>query len=160
MKASTLLSASIAVAALTAPLTGYSDHKVTVYRDRDGDGHFNKKTYDGGHGHRSYYNYRSSYYRPYNNYPGYYGHYYPRSSFGVSIFSRPSYVYRGYSADYGDSLAADVQRALRSRGYYRGYVDGDIGAGSRAAIRAYQADHGLAITGRIDSVLLRSLRIG
>ena len=52
-----------------------------------------------------------------------------------------------------------MQRALQRRGYYRGYVDGDIGPGSRAAIRSYQARHGLYVTGRIDSALLRSLGI-
>ena len=67
-------------------------------------------------------------------------------------------MYRGSVVQ--DSLAADVQRALKSRGYYYGSVDGLIGSGSRAAIRAYQRDHRMSITGRIDRALLRSLRIG
>ena len=41
-----------------------------------------------------------------------------------------------------------------------GSIDGDIGPGSRSAIRNYQADRGLAPTGRIDSALLRSLGAG
>ena len=53
----------------------------------------------------------------------------------------------------------DVQRALKRRGYYAGAIDGDIGPGSRSAIRAFQADRGLRVTGRIDSTLLRSLGI-
>ena len=71
------------------------------------------------------------------------------------MYSSPS---SGYS--YSDGLAVNVQRALRSRGYYKGSVDGDIGSGSRSAIRAYQRDHGLSVSGRIDTALLRSLRIG
>ena len=132
------------------------------------------------HGHswgRSYYrpSYRYSYGYPYSygygyGYPYYsygYPYYYPRSTFAVSYVSRPSYdyydsrVYRGRVVDdYADSLALDVQRELRRRGFYRGSLDGDIGPASRAAIRAYQAQRGLRVTGRIDSSLLRALGIG
>ena len=95
----------------------------------------------------------------------YYGrspYYYSRPSIGFSYYSRPSTVYRGQQAygSYSDSLAVDVQRELRRRGYYRGPIDGDIGPGSRSAIRAYQYDRGLSASGRIDSPLLRSLGIG
>lgn len=160
------------VAALLAltPATSLADRKVKVYRDLDGDGHYNKKTYE-THRHRDY---RSGYYGRYRGYDqGYYrygspyrygygyGYGYPRTSLGVSVYSRPVYtgrtVSRGYT--YSDSLASDVQRALKRRGYYHGSVDGDIGSGSRAAIRAYQRDRGLAITGRIDSSLVRSLDV-
>lgn len=177
MKANSFFPALLGALVLALPTTGLSDHnKVTVYRDRDGDGHYNKKTYDhGGHNHgyyggyggyygRGYYGYGRGYgYRGYPYYgSGYRYGYYPRSTFGISIYSRPTYytsrVYRGSVVD--DSLAADVQRALKRRGYYYGSVDGDIGSGSRAAIRSYQRDHGLSISGRIDSALLRSLRIG
>ena len=47
--------------------------------------------------------------------------------------------------------------AMQKRGYYSGPVDGDIGPRSRAAIREYQAEHGLEANGRIDDPLLRSL---
>ena len=97
-------------------------------------------------------------------YGGYgYGYpYYHRPTIGLSFstYNRP--IYRGVPANgyYSDSLAVDVQRELRERGYYRGAIDGAIGPASRAAIRAYQADRGLTVTGRIDSRLLRSLGIG
>ena len=52
-----------------------------------------------------------------------------------------------------------MQRVLKRRGYYYGSIDGDIGPASRNAIRNYQADRGLKVTGRIDSSLLRSLGI-
>lgn len=172
-------------ACLLFPEAASARDKIKVYRDLDGDGHYNKKTYDvgrrspyygnyyrGGHHYGNHYRYS----RPY--YGGYYGrsHYgYSRPyygygygpSIGVSYYSRPSYsyettrVYRGSSAyDPSDDLAVDVQRALKRRGYYTGSVDGDIGPGSRSAIRAYQADRGLPVTGRIDSSLLRALGIG
>ncbi len=94
----------------------------------------------------------------------------PRASIGFSLFTSPSYThrpstyypsnyYRSSRASYSDDLAVDVQRALRRSGYYYGDIDGDIGPESRAAIREYQRDRGLSPTGRIDSSLLRSLRI-
>ncbi len=71
---------------------------------------------------------------------------------------RTSYTYRS-STSYSDDLAVDVQRSLARRGYYRGAIDGDVGPGTRAAIRAYQYNRGLEVTGRIDGTLLRSLGI-
>jgi peptidoglycan hydrolase-like protein with peptidoglycan-binding domain len=52
-----------------------------------------------------------------------------------------------------------VQTKLASQGYYRGQVDSVIGSGSIAAIRRYQAEHGLPATGKIDPKLLKSLGI-
>ena len=52
-----------------------------------------------------------------------------------------------------------VQRELRSRGYYRGPIDGVIGPATEAALRGYQRDHGLTVTGRLDSRTLRSLSL-
>ena len=72
---------------------------------------------------------------------------------------RPVYRASRYYEAEDSSYEADVQRALKRRGYYYGDVDGDIGPQSRAAIREYQADHRLAITGRVDGSLLRSLGI-
>jgi Putative peptidoglycan binding domain len=66
---------------------------------------------------------------------------------------------RVYTAHRYESLEMDVQLALTRRGYYRGTIDGDIGPASRAAIRAFQRDHGLPVTGHIDDPLLRALRV-
>jgi hypothetical protein len=141
------------------------DHKITVYQDRDHDGHYNKKTIE-VHGHdygHSYYApryYGGGYYgrRPYG-YPYRYGYDYPYygPSYGVTVYSSPSYGYRPY--DYDDDTAVDVQRALKRRGYYRGTIDGDVGPGTRSAIRSYQLDRRLPATGRIDGPLLRSLGV-
>jgi hypothetical protein len=174
MNLKAFLPAIVAAVTLAAPATGEA-RKYSYYRDRDGDGHYNRKTVDYGHRHGRYYGnryYGNRYYGGYG-YGGYgygyrpwgYGYGYGYGpSIGLSFYSRPTYatyssrVYRG--AVVNDSLAVDVQRALKSRGYYYGSVDGVIGSGSRSAIRAYQRDRGLSVTGRIDRALLRSLRIG
>jgi len=60
-------------------------------------------------------------------------------------------------ASYPNSTDGSVPRELARQGYYRGYVDGQIGPQSRRAIASYQRDRGLRQTGYIDSSLLRSL---
>jgi peptidoglycan hydrolase-like protein with peptidoglycan-binding domain len=55
---------------------------------------------------------------------------------------------------------AAIQRALLSRGYYRGTVDGRTGAQTRAAITAYQKAEGLKPTGQTSTELLDHLRTG
>lgn len=85
--------------------------------------------------------------------PFYYGDYYP---YGPDYYyDEPAPVY--YDAAPDDSTAAEVQRELRREGYYRGPIDGVIGAGTRQAIAAYQRDNGLTPTGRINGPLLDSL---
>jgi len=56
-------------------------------------------------------------------------------------------------------LTAQVQRELRRLGYYDGSVDGEIGPITRRAIRGFQEENGLEITGTIDQALLRLLGI-
>lgn len=56
-----------------------------------------------------------------------------------------------------NSTEVMVQKALASRGYYRGLIDGSIGPQSRNAIARYQRDRGLPVTGNINSYLLRDL---
>lgn len=162
--------ALIASLLLAAPAAGLAKDKIKVYRDDDGDGHYNKKEIKIDHHRNDSRNHHySGYHTPYRSYhPSYdYGHSYysrpyyydaPRTTLGLSFSSRPSY-YRS-APSYSDGLATDVQRALKRRGYYYGDIDGDIGPGTRSAIRAYQDDRGLSVTGRIDRTLLRSLGVG
>ncbi len=42
-----------------------------------------------------------------------------------------------------------VQQQLAAQGYYTGAVDGVDGPMTRAAVRAFQADHGLPVTGDV-----------
>ena len=76
MNTKALCAAVLAGLALAIPAKA---DRVTVYRDRDHDGHYNKKTYDG---HRHYRHYDRGYYYPgrvvYRNYYGPSYRYYPR----------------------------------------------------------------------------------
>lgn len=57
----------------------------------------------------------------------------------------------------GGPPIADVQHLLAARGYYDGAVDGIAGRRTRAAIRRFQRDAGLPVTGVPDQGLLRAL---
>lgn len=52
-----------------------------------------------------------------------------------------------------------VQLALEEDGYYVGDNRGNFGFETRAAVRRYQRDKGLRISGKIDDTLLRTLRL-
>jgi len=95
------------------------------------------------------------FYAPFPYYAPYYG---PSVAYTYAPDSGPTY--RGARVeDRADDLNVDVQRALSHDGYYRGDIDGDVGPGTRGAIRQYQYDHHLEVTGRIDRSLLHSLGI-
>lgn len=81
----------------------------------------------------------------------------PQVNVGVGFYSGPYY---GGGVVYGHgSVGIDVQQALARRGYYGGVIDGDIGPQTRSAIRSYQLDRGLPVSGHIDRPLLRSLHL-
>jgi hypothetical protein len=130
----------------------------------------NTRDYRSNSSNRSY-NYNTSYYRaPYSVYRGWdtgrvhYWNSRPYHWFGGSWVivdaydDAPTVVYSS-GGGYSTSLVSDVQSRLADAGYDPGPVDGVIGSGTRNAIAAYQSDHGLAVTGRIDTSLLRSLRL-
>jgi peptidoglycan hydrolase-like protein with peptidoglycan-binding domain len=62
----------------------------------------------------------------------------------------------------GDSieLTRAVQRELKAKGYETGAVDGVAGLVTRAAIMAYEADHGLALTAEPRQALLQHIILG
>ncbi len=97
-------------------------------------------------------------YPAYRYYPPF-GFYFPAPIVGFTFAPDSPRVYQAtpYSETAESSLEATVQRALRKRGYYSGPLDGDLGPRSRAAIREYQAEHGLEVSGRVDDPLLQSL---
>jgi Putative peptidoglycan binding domain len=106
-------------------------------------------------------------------YPGYYGlgiyglgypyysdYYYPYDYPFAYYGDTPYYGYSDYPPVPAGSAEAAVQSALARRGYYRGEIDGILGPASYRAIRSFQADQGLPVTGQVDARLLRALRIG
>ena len=92
-------------------------------------------------------------------------------SFGVSFVApvpvyRPVYIVqpaRAYTtssyATYSAPALYRAQTRLARLGYYRGPIDGDFGPMTNRAIRNYQADYGLPITGRLDSRTRASLGV-
>ena len=60
---------------------------------------------------------------------------------------------------YWNDLAMSAQSKLAQQSYYRGPIDGVIGSGSVQAIRRFQSDHGLPVTGKIDPKLLQALGV-
>jgi Putative peptidoglycan binding domain len=173
---------TVAVAGLifAAPAIGMS-------KDQHGSGNWNHNSGNWNHNSGNWNHGSRAYYAPYYGYRPYYGggygyraypYFRPSVSFGFysapAYYDTPDYDYDSYSTrpiyrgvvrpDYGyrggsynDDLAVDVQRALARRGFYRGAIDGDVGPGTRAAIRSFQYNRGLTVTGRIDGSLLRSL---
>jgi peptidoglycan hydrolase-like protein with peptidoglycan-binding domain len=63
-----------------------------------------------------------------------------------------------YGDDADAELALEIEQQLQQHGYAVGAVDGVVDVGTREAIRAYQADAGLAITGEADDPLLAHLQ--
>ena len=96
-----------------------------------------------------------------------------------AYYSQPYYYYDGGPSYYDDppvyrthtsyqssshavavprsGLDLDVQTALRSRGYYMGSLDGVYGPQTADAIRRFQTDNGLALTGKINGDTLKAL---
>jgi peptidoglycan hydrolase-like protein with peptidoglycan-binding domain len=50
-----------------------------------------------------------------------------------------------------------LQAALRKLGYYTGSIDGLMGPATQAAIRTFQIDHDLSVTGKVDDKLQKAL---
>lgn len=81
----------------------------------------------------------------------------------TTVVVQPSHRYppphRHHHVYYSRKTVRDVQRELAKRRFYRGRIDGDFGRRTSSAIRSYQISRRLPVTGRIDRVLLHSLRI-
>ena len=92
-----------------------------------------------------YYYWNDGYWYPAYGYDPYYSTY---------AYDEPIY---GYNDLAPGQVIANVQTALQEQGYYRDAVDGLIGPNTRAALSAYQRDHGLPITAAIDGPTLQSL---
>lgn len=95
-------------------------------------------------------------------------------SFGIS-FINPAPVYRTVyvaqpapvyvtrqttvQVDYAQPTLARAQVRLARLGYYPGSIDGNFGPMTSQALRTYQADYGLPVTGRLDRRTIASLGV-
>jgi hypothetical protein len=94
-----------------------------------------------------YYAY-DDYYYPYGYDSGYYG------GVDANYYDEGAY----YSSDqYDGSTVAAAQEELARQGYYRGQIDGVFGPETRRALRRYQSDNGLRVTGYLTSDTLQLL---
>lgn len=95
-------------------------------------------------------------YPPYSSVPGrpvYDGHSVP-SARPVQPRSQTS---SSHQSEKAQEQIVQAQAALRKLGYYGGAVDGLMGPATQTAIRTFQIDHGLSVTGKIDEKLQKEL---
>ncbi len=77
----------------------------------------------------------------------------------ITAPAEPSSNMPGPFADKAETTRA-IQRELTARGYETGGIDGVAGLMTEAAIMAYEADNGQALTARPSDDLLRALLLG
>ena len=88
---------------------------------------------------------------------GYYDAPYYDDSYAPSEYAPTTYTNQP-EYDTG-SRVSEVQSALAREGYYDGPIDGNLGDATRKALRRYQRDHGLEVTGGISSGVIKALRL-
>jgi putative peptidoglycan binding protein len=95
----------------------------------------------------------------YGYYP--YGSYYDDGAYddGYAPTEYSPETYTNQPEDELGSRVSDVQSALSREGYYDGPIDGRLGSATRKALRRYQSDHGLDVTGGINRAVIEALRV-
>ena len=94
-------------------------------------------------------------YYPYGAYSYYDGDYYDDGYASSEYSQEPSQS--EYDSGNPDSSVSQVQAALAREGYYHGAIDGSLGPATRNALRRYQRNQGLDVTGRIDRPVIEAL---
>ncbi len=94
------------------------------------------------------YDYYAYDYYPYEYDPGVY------EGDGTDYYGQGAY---DSSEQYADSTVAAAQEQLARQGYYRGAIDGVFGPETRRAIIRYQGNHGLRVTGSLNTDTLHAL---
>jgi Putative peptidoglycan binding domain len=79
--------------------------------------------------------------------------------YGTPCTDPPAQHSRYGSEEYWNDVAMSVQSKLAEQSYYHGAVDGVLSSDTLEAIRQFQTDHGLALSGKIDPKLLDTLGI-
>ena len=97
---------------------------------------------------------------------GYYGYGYPYGAYSYyddgyydDRYQPSEYSEYGNGSGYGDASVSQVQAALARKGYYHGAIDGRMGPGTRSALKQYQLNHGLEVTGQVDRSVADALRL-
>jgi Putative peptidoglycan binding domain len=145
-----------------------------VFAQRSADWHrdWDRRSDHWWHGHRCHFVngfwfiydtgfYPYDYWYPYGYSYGYYGSaYYPYDydpgvyEGGADYYGQGAY---DSSEQYADSTVATAQEQLARQGYYRGEIDGVLGPETRRAVTRYQSDHGLRVTGSLNTDTLHAL---
>lgn len=73
-------------------------------------------------------------------------------------FAAPKVFARPAPAGPSRELVTEIQRGLYMRGYYQAAIDGLSGPATRDAVRRFQADAGLPVTGAVDQRLASELK--
>jgi putative peptidoglycan binding protein len=119
------------------------------------------------HGHRCHF--RNGFwfiYDPFLFYPYGYGYdFYPYGSYADATYYDDRYA--EYAPDTtanqpeydAGSQVGNVQSALAREGYYDGAIDGRLGPATEKALRRYQRDHGLPVTGGISRAVIEALQL-
>jgi len=115
------------------------------------------------HGHRCYWHNNAwvvadfwPWYSPWDYYPwayGYYGPGYYDPGYYQDEYEPAAYSQQGN----GGGAVREVQSVLAEKGYYHGAIDGVMGAETRSAVRQYQRNHGMEVTGNIDQGVIDTL---
>jgi peptidoglycan hydrolase-like protein with peptidoglycan-binding domain len=74
--------------------------------------------------------------------------------------SQPSGAYASRSPALSQDMVRQVQTRLQQAGTYNGSIDGLWGPQTEAAVRGYQQQHNLNVTGQLDGDTLTSLNLG
>lgn len=107
-------------------------------------------------------------YDPFLLYPYGYGY----DSYPYDYYADGTYYDNGYGTDQyapetspnqpeydAGSQVGNVQSALAREGYYDGAIDGRLGPATEKALRRYQRDHGLPVTGGINRAVIEALQL-
>jgi hypothetical protein len=121
------------------------------------------------HGHRCHF--RNGFwfiYDPFLFYPYGYGYgYYPYGAYADGTYYDDSYASDQYAPDTSanqseydtGSQVSNVQSALAREGYYDGTIDGRLGPATQKALRRFQRDHGLPVTGGVSRGVIEALQL-
>jgi len=107
-------------------------------------------------------------YDPFFGYPYGFGYaYYPSGAYYDDTYYDDSYAanddpaatYTNQPASDAGARISDVQSALAREGYFDGAIDGRLGDATRKALRRYQRDHGLDVTGGVNRAVIEALQL-